>query len=103
VGRKARSSGYLPMEYAPLRRKGKGGEVPQLHRPLSSLDRASGLIGHWPKNEDRTAPAGPAVRGLRCDTRARRVSLAGLGIYNEVWRSPNWPKLLGPARKSDYR
>ena len=26
--RKARFSGYLPVEYAPLRRKGKGGEVP---------------------------------------------------------------------------
>ena len=101
MGPKARSL-RLPFDgMRPLRRKGKGGEVPQLHRPLSSLDRASGLIGYWPKSQDRTAPAGPAVRGLRCDTRARRVSLAGLGIYNEVWRSPNWPKLLGPARKSD--
>ena len=28
----ARASGHLSMEHAPLRRKGKGGEVPQLHR-----------------------------------------------------------------------
>jgi hypothetical protein len=34
----ARASGHLSMEHAPLRRKGKGGEAPQLHRPLSSLD-----------------------------------------------------------------
>ena len=42
----ARASGHLSMEHAPLRRKGKGGEAPQLHRPLSSLDRAkAGLTG----------------------------------------------------------
>jgi hypothetical protein len=28
---------YLSMEYAPLRRKGKGGEVPQLHRRFLRL------------------------------------------------------------------
>jgi hypothetical protein len=39
---KARSL-RLPFDgMRPLRRKGKGCEVPQLHRPLSSLDRTSG-------------------------------------------------------------
>jgi hypothetical protein len=34
-------SGYLPVENAPLRRKvKKGGEVPQLHRPLFWLNGA---------------------------------------------------------------
>ena len=33
---KARSSGYLSMEIRPPPSEGKGGEVPLLHRPLSS-------------------------------------------------------------------
>src|SRR3954447_15606673 len=34
--------GYLPVGNAPLRRKAKGGEVPQPHRPLFSLHREGG-------------------------------------------------------------
>ena len=41
---KARSSGYLSMELRPPPSEGKGGEAPQLHRPLSSLDRAANRL-----------------------------------------------------------
>ena len=59
---------YLSMEYAPLRRKGKGGEVPQLHRrflapsePKTARALACGSDGNRrPKAWENKISSGPS-------------------------------------------
>ena len=64
--------GYLPMEYAPLRRKVlRAVEFPQLHRPLFSLDReAAGLpcmcapVAPWLEKATKLTATAPQMRLL---------------------------------------
>jgi hypothetical protein len=73
----ARASGHLSMEHAPLRRKGKGGEAPQLHRPLSSLDRKSAAVSD-------NCPGGVAGAVVR-NRRAPRPPPVGLWSFRHTW------------------